>query len=441
VTKPQLQFDNSGNARITPLVVLLVTLLVTAAILNYVDRLAISAIAPTLKKQFVLNNSEWGWMIAAFNLVYIFSSTFGGMWIDRVGVRKGLLISTIVWSLAAAGHALATDFWSLCFWRMLLALGEGPGAASLLKGVRRLLPPNLRDTGNGLIGAGWAAGAIIAPLVIGPVAVEYGWKAGFIAVASLSALWLPMWLIFAYRPGVPLGAESIKLAAGTDEKPQPLNFKSYAVWATLLTVLFAVPPTVFMNGFLSLYLSDSFQLTQAQINGQQWKPFLATDAGQILGGVAVFLLLRIGWTYLSARRLLIIAGFGGSIVMLNVYSAPTAEGAIFWLCISRFFYQAAYTVLGAYGIESVSENQTALIAGIMNAVFSICNLIFNPLIGKMVDRNGYGTVFTIISIAPMIGMILWLILSQLHATSQERSRKLAEAQISQALVNENANAG
>src|SRR4051794_33118453 len=213
---------DEGNNKITPLIALLVTLLVLAAILNYVDRLAVSAIAPMLKKEFGLSNQQWGWINSAFNLVYIFSSMLGGIWIDRVGVRRGLLISTIVWSLAAAGHALAGGFWSLCFWRMMLALGEGPGAASLLKGVRRLLPPRWRDTGNGLIGAGWAAGAVIAPLVIGPVADKYGWQMGFIATASLCLMWLPMWAFVAFRPGVKLGAEKLSLASGSDEKPQPL---------------------------------------------------------------------------------------------------------------------------------------------------------------------------------------------------------------------------
>jgi ACS family hexuronate transporter-like MFS transporter len=415
--------DPKPGSALKPLAILLITLLVLAAILNYVDRLAISAIAPTLKDEFSLTNERWGWMIAAFNLVYIFSSMFGGMWIDRVGVRKGLLISTIVWSLAAAGHALATGFWSLCFWRMLLAVGEGPGAASLLKGVRRLLPPHLRDTGNGLIGAGWAAGAVIAPLLIGPVAVKFGWQAGFLATASLCFLWIPFWLVFAFRPGVPLGVDAVKLTTSSDEKPQPLNYRSYALWATLLAIFFTVPPTVFMNGFLSLYLSDAHHLTQAQINAQQWKPFLATDLGQLTGGAVVFLLLRQGWRYLPARRYMIAIGFVGSVLMLGVLTAPDVYAAIAWLCVSRFYYQAAYTALGTYGIESVAEHQTAQFAGLMNAVFSGCNLVFNPLVGRIADKVGFNLVIVIIAFAPLLGLACWLILSEMHA------RRVATAEV------------
>jgi ACS family hexuronate transporter-like MFS transporter len=417
--------ESPPGATLKPLVVLLITLLILAAVLNYVDRLAISTIAPTLKEKFSMNDADWGWMMAAFNILYTFSSILGGAWIDRVGVRKGLLISTIFWSLAAAGHALATGFWSLCFWRMMLALGEGPGAASLLKGVRRIMPPRLRDAGNGLIGAGWAAGAVIAPLIIGPVSVKRGWQAGFLATASLCLAWLPFWILLAFRPGVPLGATTVILVAGSDEKPKPLQWRSFALWATLLAILFTVPPTVFMNSFLSLFLSKTHGLVQEQINAVMWKPFLATDAGQLLGGFTVFLLLRVGWRYLSARTLIIGLGFLGSAVMLYVNRATDANEAVWWLCASRFSFQAAYTVVGAYALESVSENQTALIAGIMNATFSVCNVVFNPLIGTLADKHGYHPVITIIGITPLIGLSCWLLLSQVHARVAARNELIA----------------
>ena len=104
----------------------LVALLVLSAILNYIDRQATAAVSPTLKAEFHLSAKEWGWINSSFALVYIFTTSFGGAWMDRIGIRRGLLISTVIWTLAAAGHALAAGFASLCLWRALLATGEGP---------------------------------------------------------------------------------------------------------------------------------------------------------------------------------------------------------------------------------------------------------------------------------------------------------------------------
>ena len=44
-----------------------------------------------------------------FTLAYAIGFLFVGWFIDRVGTRWGYTICLIVWSLAAAGHALARD--------------------------------------------------------------------------------------------------------------------------------------------------------------------------------------------------------------------------------------------------------------------------------------------------------------------------------------------
>jgi ACS family hexuronate transporter-like MFS transporter len=408
--------------QLTGLQAALVALLVLSAILNYIDRQATAAVSPTLKVQFHLNAAQWGWINSSFSLVYIFTSFLGGAWMDRVGVRRGLLLSTIVWSLAAAGHALATGFWSFCLWRGLLAAGEGPGGTALLKGVRRLMPPRLRDTGTALVGAGSIAGAAVAPLIIIPLAVARGWQMAFLVSAAFSLLWLPCWALLAYRPEVNLGPAPAAIGAGSDHAPQRLSLRSGALWATLLAIFFTVPPTVFVQTFLPLYLTETFHLTQAQIARYVWQPFLATDLGQLTGGACAALLLRHGWKFLPARRLIMVVGFLGSTTLLALNSAPDLGSAMLRLNFSRFVFQAAYTMLLVYGIESVAEGQTALKSGLMNATFSACNFVFNPLIGGMADyyRN-YQPVIVVVGLSPVLGLACWLFFSSLHARRSERA--------------------
>ncbi|MBA2481812.1 MAG: MFS transporter [Planctomycetes bacterium] len=408
-----------ASTTMTRLSWMLVALLVVAAILNYLDRQILSTLGPTIRTEFTLSNWQWGQITASFSLVYIFSSLLGGMWIDRVGVRNGLLISTLVWSIAAAGHALANDFWDLCFWRMMLALGEGPGAAALAKGMRRVMIPRLRDTGSALIGFGWAAGALLAPLIAGVLAEWSGWRGAFLATGGLCVLWIPLWLIVAYRPEAPLRSGTVAIVAANDTGLRRMSWRSLALWATLTGVFFTVPPTVFVNSFLPLYLSDTFQLGQAQIARMYWQPFLATDVGQLLGGFAVFLLVRRNWRYLDARTLVMACGMIGAATILLMRTADTAQQAMYCIDLSRFFFQAAYTVLGVYGIESVAENQTAFMSGMMNATFSVCNFVFAPLIGHMVDvQKGYDGVLVMVALFPIVGLALWILLSRLDQRRQ-----------------------
>jgi MFS family permease len=88
--------------------------------------------------------------------------------------------------------------------------------------------------------------------------------------------------------------------------------------------------------------------------------------------------------------------------------------------VSRFSFQTAYTVLTAYGIESAVDNQTALMAGLMNATFSACNFVFNPVIGYLADHFGYRPVIVLIAVFPLSGLGAWLILSRLHAKAQQQ---------------------
>ncbi|MEY4940105.1 MAG: hypothetical protein RIQ93_1840 [Verrucomicrobiota bacterium] len=391
----------------------LVALLVLAGVLNYVDRQALAALGPTIKAEFHLSSTDWGWINSAFAAVYIASSILGGMWIDKVGVRKGLLISTIVWSLAAAGHAFAHDFWSLCFWRMMLAIGEGPGNASLLKGIRRLMTPKLRDTGASMIGAGWAAGSLLAPIFAGLVAEAYGWQGAFMATGGLSLMWLPFWIALAFRAKVPLGKERVALAAANDRAPDPISWRSFGVWATLIAILSAVPPTVFTNSFLSLYFNQTWQLSQAQVTRILWQPFLAADVGMLTGGFATLLLFRSGWSFLRARTLVIGCGLVGAAVIALAAAAPNLDQALWLINVSRFLFSGGYAVLAAYGIESVTEKQTGAMSGLMNATFSVCNFIFAPLIGRMVDVTGnYNAVLVMVAVFPVLGFAAWVWLSR-----------------------------
>lgn len=392
----------------------LVVMLVLAGVLNYVDRQALAALGPTIKAEFHLSSTDWGWINSSFALVYIVSSVLGGMWIDKVGVRNGLLISTLVWSLAAAGHAFAHDFWSLCFWRMMLAIGEGPGNASLLKGMRRLMTPKLRDTGTSMISAGWAAGSLLAPIFAGLIAETYGWQGALMATGGLSLLWIPLWIALAFRPNAPLGKELVTVTTANDRAPQPISWRSYSVWAALIGIFCSVPPTVFANSFISLYLNQTWHLTQIEVTRILWQPYLAADAGLLAGGLVTLLLFRAGWSFLRARTMVIGCGLAGGAVIALAATSTHLDHAMWLINLSRFAFSAGYAVLASYGIESVTERQTGAMSGLMNATFSVCNFIFAPLIGRMVDVTGnYNAVLVMIAAFPILGFACWVWISRL----------------------------
>src|SRR3712207_6496254 len=82
-------------------------LLFFATTVNYVDRGVLGVLAPELGKTIGWTDTQYGDINAAFSLAYAIGFPVMGRLIDRLGTRIGYAFALVVWSLAAAGHALA----------------------------------------------------------------------------------------------------------------------------------------------------------------------------------------------------------------------------------------------------------------------------------------------------------------------------------------------
>jgi ACS family hexuronate transporter-like MFS transporter len=58
--------------------VILVGLLLGSTTINYIDRQVLSVLAPTLRDEFHLSNSQYAWILNAFMISYAFSYSFAG---------------------------------------------------------------------------------------------------------------------------------------------------------------------------------------------------------------------------------------------------------------------------------------------------------------------------------------------------------------------------
>src|SRR5947207_6408979 len=85
----------------------IVGLVFLATLINYIDRLTVSVLAPVITKDLGLSSLEYAGISTWFLLAYTVSQGLSGKLYDRVGTRRGFTISIIVWSVAAMAHSLA----------------------------------------------------------------------------------------------------------------------------------------------------------------------------------------------------------------------------------------------------------------------------------------------------------------------------------------------
>src|ERR1051325_10819907 len=85
----------------------IIGLVFLATLINYVDRLTGSVLAPVITKDLGLSSLEYAGISTWFLLAYTISQGVSGKLYDRVGTRRGFTISILVWSVAAMAHATA----------------------------------------------------------------------------------------------------------------------------------------------------------------------------------------------------------------------------------------------------------------------------------------------------------------------------------------------
>jgi ACS family hexuronate transporter-like MFS transporter len=197
-------------------------LLFFATTVNYLDRQVLSLLQPYLSDPAMFNwsNTDYANITAVFQFVYAFSMLFAGRIIDKLGTKRGYAWAIIIWSLAAIIHALAIPIgegistilgWAgiagfsvsvlgFMFSRALLAFGEAGNFPAAIKATAEYFPKKERSFATGIFNSGTNVGAILAPLTIPWIRINWGWEAAFIIMGLIGFLWLIFWLIFYEKP-------------------------------------------------------------------------------------------------------------------------------------------------------------------------------------------------------------------------------------------------
>ena len=236
------------------------TLLMVLLSLNFgivfFDRNAMSYLGPFVQKDLNLANAQIGLIASAFSLAWGLSGFIGGTVIDRIGHRKLFLVSaTVVFSICSVISGLAATFGVLIAARMVMGVFEGPmnpvqqsfAAAESSPERRGLSMGFVQNFGSNSIGSG------LAPLVIIPLALAFGWRHAFF-VAAIPGLAMALLIFLVVRePKIDRGAAVVQ-AAPRMSLLQML--RHHNVWLCMVISLFMVPWMMLGWTFLPLLYAN-----------------------------------------------------------------------------------------------------------------------------------------------------------------------------------------
>ena len=141
--------------------------------LSFVDRQVLNILSPTIIADTGLTPQDFTTATSFFFLTYTLGNPVWGSVLDRVGLRVGMLLAVGVWTAASMSHALMVSFAGFALARAVLGLGEGGTFPGGLRTAVETLPANLRARGIALSFSGGTIGAVMMPLLLGPLAIQY----------------------------------------------------------------------------------------------------------------------------------------------------------------------------------------------------------------------------------------------------------------------------
>ncbi len=154
-------------------------LLLFLILITYLDRVCISLVGVRIKTAFHLSNTQFGWVVGAFSLAYALFEIPSGMLTDRIGQRAVFIRIVLFWSLFTALTGAVTGLTSLLLVRFLFGIGESGAYPTSSSTIGRWFPSAERGRSMSALFIGQNAGAAVAPLIVVPVAIHFGWRTFF----------------------------------------------------------------------------------------------------------------------------------------------------------------------------------------------------------------------------------------------------------------------
>jgi ACS family hexuronate transporter-like MFS transporter len=356
---------------------------------------------------------------AAFLLAYAVMYAGGGRLIDALGTRRGFLLIMVWWSLACASHSLAIGFLTLGASRFLLGMGEGGGFPAATKAVAEWFPTRERSTAMGIINAGTAVGAVIAPPAIAAVLAIANWRWVFSLCGAGGLLWTLWWLRDYFPPGqTPRLSEAeraeIEEVFVSPAKHEPSEswlrlFTLPQVWGLVLGKFLSDAAWYFYLFWLPKYLYDMRGFDTKQVGYFAWIPYAASGLGSLTGGWVSSRLLRRGHSLNFSRKAVLGASAAVMPLILFVTRVPV-EMTIVLFSIAFFGQQSWSTLVMILPADLFPRRVVGSVAGLVGFGGAMGGVVFNLVAGRMLDSGlGYGSVFALVSTFHVLAFALILL--------------------------------
>lgn len=376
-------------------------LLGVGVLINYFDRVNLSVSQEALHAAFGISAVTFGFLSSAYNWTYMLLQLPSGLLLDRFGVRRVGVISTLVWSAASFAGAVSMGVGSLFGARFLLGIGEAPTFPANAKAIGYWFPQAERSLGTAMFDSAAKFSSAIGIPLLGLILVRYGWRWNFAVTAIISLLYFALFFFFYRNPSedkLLTDAEREFIARGGAQpedraraaKGAPLFYllRQRKVWGLALGFASYNYTFYLLLTWLPSYLSSALGvnlLHSALYTSVPW--LFATFTDLAVGGLLVDALIKRGRNAIRVRQVVLIGGTAFGLGILGTAHAHTPAAALFWISMSIGGLSAASPVGWSIPSLIAPKESVGTVGGILNLCNQLAGIAAPILTGYIVQSS------------------------------------------------------
>lgn len=409
------------------------------SVLMWVDRACISAAKDDIANDLGFDDTQMGWVMAAFSLGYALFQIPSGKLADRYGPRKVMTIVCIGWSAFTALTGVVRGLFPMIALRFLFGVGEAGGYPTLARAFYSWLPVGERGITNSISFSGGRLGAALAmPGVVWLIGAVGGWQQTFWLFGAAGIIFSIVWFaLFRDTPEEHFAisqAEKDHIAAtrrpatAGDEANEEVLLVGQMLRSPNLLMLMVQYVAHNFTFFFTVswffpYLKKSFDLTNEQTALYSAAPLLCGVLGNWLAGFTVDALYRAGKWQLS-RRLPAIVGFilgaNGMSLCINMTTPAMAVAA---MCIAIFGSDMILSPSWSTCLDIGGKN-AGTVSGAMNMVGNLGAFVTSLAFPYLHTWTGtHKPFFYLAAGLNVVAIFMWLSIRPDRSITEETSSK------------------
>ena len=389
-------------------------LLILLFAITYLDRVCIAVAGPRMQADLRIDPVGWGWVTGIFTLSYCLFEIPTGALGDRIGPRRVLTRIVLWWSAFTSLTGTMSNYYLLLLTRFCFGAGEAGAYPNAGVVISRWFPAAQRASISGVTLMASQIGGAVAPLLVVPIQMRYGWRASFYVFGVLGVCWAAIWYAwFRDSPAEKRGVSQAELreveepqAACGHGFPWRIALRSPSVLALLVLAFCYVYVYNFFQTWFHTFLVKGRGFSEGSLVFSAL-PYVVAACANLGGGAASDALVRrLGLK--RGRRSLGIFGLGFAALCV-VAVMLTREQILTVILLSLAYGGITFQQSGVFGVcLDIGRKNAGTVIGMMNTSAQIGGLVGSVAYGYIVDKFGsYDAPFIPMAAVLSLGAFLW----------------------------------